>query len=64
MLFEVGGNEGLAPSNLLALSFLAGSIVAHLTRGVVGKVFSVTVRAGDGVGAGGSPVLPVLLVDV
>ena len=64
MLFEVGRDEGLAPSNLSALSFLTGSIVAHLARGVVGEVFSVAVGAGDWVGADGPSVLPVLLVDV
>ena len=64
LLFEVGRDEGLAPSDLSALSFLAGSIVAHLTRGVVGEVFSVAVGAGDWVGADGPSVLPVLLVDV
>ena len=64
MLFKVGRDEGLAPSDFPVLLFLAGSVVAHLTRGVIGEVFSVAVRAGDWVGADGSSILSVLLVDV
>ena len=30
LVFEVGGDEGLAPSDFSALSFFAGSVIAHL----------------------------------
>ena len=30
LVFEVVGDEGLAPSDLTALAFFAGSVVAHL----------------------------------
>ena len=31
VVFEVGGDEGLTPSDFSVLSFLAGSMVAHFT---------------------------------
>ena len=64
LLFKVGGDEGLAPSNFSALSFLAGSVVAHLTRRIVSVVGSVAVWAGNGMFADGEAFLSVLLVHV
>ena len=62
LVFKVSGDEGLAPSNFSTLAFLAGSVIAHLTRGVVGVVVFVAVRASDGVGADSEAFLSVLLV--
>ena len=64
LVFEVGGDEGLAPSDFSALSFFAGSVVAHLTQRIVGVVGSVAVRAGDGMLADSEALLPVFLIHV
>ena len=54
----------MAPSDFSALSFFAGSVIAHLARRVVGVVVSVAVGTGDWVIADGEALLSVLLVDV
>ena len=63
-VFGVVRDEGLAPSDFSALTFLTGSMVVHLARGVVSMVISVAVGTGYWVIADGEALPSVLLVDV
>ena len=64
LLLEVGADEGLAATDLSALSFFACGVVPHPACAVVGIVGVVAVGAGDGVVTDGESFLPILLVDV